>query len=47
MNAPIPQPCHECGHPYAGIVCPLCKEVRPSYIALKNLQAKKPEQEIV
>lgn len=38
--APIPQPCHECGHRYAGIVCPLCKEERPAWTAMKNITAK-------
>lgn len=41
-----PQPpkriaCHACDHPYAGAVCPLCKEERPVYTALKRLGGAK------
>lgn len=35
--APIPQPCHQCWHAFAGIVCPLCKEERPAWRAMKNI----------
>jgi hypothetical protein len=38
--APSPQACHNCGHAYAGAVCPICKEDRPAYTALKALSAK-------
>lgn len=34
--APMPQPCHACEHKYAGAVCPICKEERPAYTALKT-----------
>lgn len=34
--APIPQACHQCGHHYAGAICPVCKEERPAYTALKK-----------
>jgi len=37
--APIPQLCHNCGHAYAGAICPLCKEERPAYTALKRSAA--------
>ncbi|HEX8106734.1 MAG TPA: hypothetical protein VF516_03350 [Kofleriaceae bacterium] len=37
--APIPQPCHECGHHYAGISCQICKTERPAWTALKNMGA--------
>lgn len=37
---PVPQPCHNCEHPYAGIACPLCKEERPAYTALKKITAQ-------
>ena len=44
MNAvakpPQPQPCHNCGMPYAGIACPICKEERPAYTAVKAMSAK-------
>lgn len=40
-DRPIPQPCHQCGHPYAGTVCPLCKEERPAWTAIKNLTNQK------
>lgn len=36
LERPIPQPCHQCGHAYAGCICPLCKEERPAYTALKS-----------
>jgi hypothetical protein len=39
-NAPIPQPCHVCEHPYAGTVCPICKEERPAYTAVKKMTEK-------
>lgn len=39
-NPPVPQPCHACTHSYAGISCPICKEERPAYTALKNIQRK-------
>lgn len=40
-----PQPpkrvaCHACDHPYAGSHCPLCKEERPAYTALKNISRR-------
>lgn len=35
-------PCHNCTHPYAGAVCPLCKEERPAYTALKNMERSAP-----
>ncbi|TAK84333.1 MAG: hypothetical protein EPO20_14690 [Betaproteobacteria bacterium] len=37
---PLPQPCHACGHKFAGAVCPICKEERPAYIALKAVSRK-------
>lgn len=33
-------PCHNCGLPYAGAVCHVCKEERPAYTALKNMSRK-------
>lgn len=36
-RAPKPQACHECGHAYVGAVCPICKEERPAYAALKKI----------
>ena len=42
MSTPIPQPCHACTRPYAGIVCPICKEERPAYTALKKASQPKP-----
>jgi hypothetical protein len=38
-RAPIPQPCHECSTLFAGCVCPICKEERPAYTALKRMAA--------
>lgn len=40
MSFPLEVPCHACTHKYAGAVCPICKEERPVYTALKA--AKKP-----
>lgn len=37
---PKPQPCHKCEHKYAGIACPVCKEERPAYTALKNISRR-------
>jgi hypothetical protein len=37
---PRPQPCHHCDQPYAGAVCPICKEERPAFTALKRITAK-------
>lgn len=34
-DAPKPQACHACTYPYAGVSCPICKEERPAYAALK------------
>lgn len=31
------QPCHACGHEYAGTHCPICKEEHPSFTAIKNI----------
>jgi hypothetical protein len=45
--APRPQPCHACGHPFAGAVCPLCKEDRPAYTALKRLSERAPGEQPV
>jgi hypothetical protein len=39
-SAPIPQSCHACDHLYAGIICPLCKEERPAYTAVKRMTEK-------
>ena len=38
--APIPQPCHACGHHYAGAVCPICKTDRPAFTAIKAMSAR-------
>lgn len=40
-RAPKPQVCHACGHAYAGAVCPICKEERPAYVALKKITERK------
>lgn len=32
-------PCHACDHPYAGCICPLCREERLAYTALKKASA--------
>lgn len=37
IKAPVAQPCHHCDQPYAGIICPTCKEERPAYALLKKL----------
>jgi hypothetical protein len=37
---PVPQPCHKCEAVYAGSHCPLCKEERPAFTALKNITAQ-------
>lgn len=42
QEPPKPQPCHACGHPYAGVACPLCREERPAFIAFKNVAATQP-----
>lgn len=41
----LPQPvaCHHCTHLYAGAVCPICKEERPAYTALKKLSERQRE----
>lgn len=39
IGAPQPVPCGNCQHPYAGTVCPLCKEERPAYTLLKRITA--------
>lgn len=36
-DLPQPVPCHSCTHPYLGAVCPICKEERPTYTALKAM----------
>lgn len=40
-DAPKPQACTFCDNVFAGAVCNLCKEERPSYTALKSMSAKK------
>jgi hypothetical protein len=37
---PKPVKCSNCEHAFVGTVCPLCKEERPSYTALKNITAR-------
>jgi hypothetical protein len=37
---PRPQACHHCDQPYVGAICPICKEERPAYTALKAMSAK-------
>jgi hypothetical protein len=32
---PEKQPCHQCRHSYAGVICPLCKTERREYTQLK------------
>lgn len=34
---PQPQACHACDAKFAGSHCPICKEPRPAYTALKNM----------
>lgn len=36
---PKPQACHNCQHYYVGCSCPICKEERPAYTALKRRAA--------
>lgn len=43
-NPPAPQACHNCNAMYAGIACPICKEERPAYAALKRITARENEQ---
>lgn len=33
-----PVACHSCTHLYFGAVCPICKEERPAYTALKSME---------
>jgi len=40
LKFPEPQPCHACGCKFARAVCPLCKEERPLYTALKKQTAR-------
>jgi hypothetical protein len=40
LDFPRPQPCHHCDQPYVGAICPICKEERPAYTALKRITAK-------
>lgn len=40
MTGPMPVSCHNCEHKFAGAVCPVCKEERPAYTALKRITAK-------
>lgn len=42
---PQPQPCHNCSHSYAGAICPICKEERPSYSMLKKLAKEEAEKD--
>ena len=39
LRQPAPQQiaCHACGHHFAGAICPLCKEERPAYTAMKRI----------
>lgn len=37
---PRPVPCLFCDQPYVGAICPICKEERPTYTALKRMTAK-------
>lgn len=37
LAEPKPQACHNCEHPYAGVACPICKEERPAYQALRKI----------
>lgn len=37
MKPPVPQKCGSCDHVFAGAVCPLCKEERPAYTAVKAM----------
>lgn len=34
---PALAPCVECGHEYAGTVCPVCKAENPTFTAIKNI----------
>jgi hypothetical protein len=40
VKFPTPQACHHCEHKYAGAVCPICKEERPAYTALKRISQR-------
>lgn len=40
-GALIPQACHACDTKFTGSHCPVCKEARPLYTALKNEAARR------